>query len=143
MYLVKGGRSEYNHIPVIDNIDDAHQVVIIDGAVSLSSILLHQGFKWLDHWEVIVPFRPYHELAEDFVKGKSKKSVKQLNIGDLRVPVFDPKLIFMRTTPRAKRLWHTYNAMKQQGWDYRIAFLAAVWEHKPHLKPLPAQRWLK
>lgn len=141
--LLQGGKSEYSHVPAVEDINDAQRVAIIDGRVPLDTILLHQGFKWLDHWEIIAPFRPYGELAMDLVEGKTKKQVELLGLGDLRVPVFDPRLVFMRTNPRTEKVWKSYNALKEEGWNPRVAFLAAIWEHKPYVKPLPAKRWLK
>jgi hypothetical protein len=132
--------TEYKGYPVVASFEDAKKIAIIE-SVLLAPRFLEQGFNWLSRWEVIVPFRPYSELAEDLVKKNSKEKIVQLRVGDLRVPVFDPRLVFIKTNDATKKLWEIYKN-EATHWDNRIAFLIAVWEVKPFIKPLPSGRWI-
>ncbi len=140
---------EYCEYPVIANSKGAEKVMILfkakftlDATVTVSPAHIKQGFKWLGRWEVISPFRPYRELAIDLVKGRAEEEIRALGLGDLRVPTFDPRLIFLLKNARTERLMAKYRKL-QADWDPRIAFLAAVWETKPLIKPLPAGRWIR
>lgn len=141
VYFTAGGRESYQGYPAVNSISDAAKVMVLDPTAAPESKLIGQGFKWLGRWDIIAPFRPYRELAADLVKGKTEREIAALKIGDLRVPVFDPRLIFIKTTPETRKLWEVYQQHKKN-WDARIAFLAAVWEIKPLIKPLPAGRWI-
>lgn len=140
--LIKTGDQEtYQGYPVIKTLTGAIRILIIEEGATPKPQLFSQGFRWLDRWDMIAPFRPYRELAADLVKGKTEKEIATLQIGDLRVPVFDPRLVFIKSTPETRKLWEIYEKHKNS-WDPRIAFLAAVWETKPLIKPLPAGRWI-
>lgn len=133
---------DYHGYPVIKTATAAEKFVFIAEGSNPQLRLLEQGFKWLDHWEIIAPYRPYQELAADLVKGHQQEEIDALGIPDLRIPVFDPRLVFMKGTAKAQKTWTRYQILRKL-WDPRIAFLAAVWENKPCIKPLPAGKWIR
>jgi hypothetical protein len=140
--LIEGtNRQEYCGYPIIKESTQARKVAILDKSITVSPAQLIQGFKWLGRWEAISPFRPYQELASDFMKGKSQQEIINLGLGDLRIPLFDPRLIFVLTNERTTKMLKRYQELKAE-WDPRIAFIAAAWETKPLIKPLPAEKWI-
>ncbi len=134
-------RTTYQGYPVVKTLTEANKIVFVAEGITPASGLFEQGFKWLGRWDVIVPFRPYKELAQDLVEAGEESERLKEKIGDLRVPVFDSRLIFIKPGPESKRLWRVYQEEKKS-WDQRIAFMVAVWETKPLIKPLPAGRWI-
>ena len=138
----QAGLTIYHGYPIVDKITAAEKIVFIEPGTKLEVRIFEQGFKWLGHWEIIAPYRPYQELAKDLVKGHQQEEIDALGIPDLRIPVFDPRLVFMKGTAKAQKTWTRYQILRKL-WDPRIAFLAAVWENKPCIKPLPAGKWIK
>lgn len=136
VYLQEGQQNEYAGYPVVDNLEDGRLIALVDPRAGVDRRTLEQGLRWLSHWELIIPFRPYGELAMDFIGG-----AKNLGIGDLRVPVFDPRLIFIRVNDDTRKVWQLYQEYRMK-YDYRIAILLALWEVKPHFKPLPAGEFI-
>lgn len=136
--MENSSRQEYQGYPAVETITGAEKIAIINGATP-EVALLEQGFKWLGRWEVIARLRPYQELAADLIKEGQEAAAEELKIGDRRQPVYDPRLIFIKPTARGKKFWASYTK-HQESWEPRIAFLAAVWETKPYIKPLPAGR---
>lgn len=129
-------RETFQDYPVVSVLSGADLVVFIDTKANIDYALLEQGFRWLDRWEVIAPFRPYAELAQDIAGSEV------LKIGDLRQPVYDPRLIFIKTNAKGKKFWERFTSGKEV-MDPRLAFLSALWDVKPLTKPLPAGRWIK
>lgn len=121
--------------PIVDRMPKSGGVICLGAMPNVS--LLSQGVRWLEHWEVICPLRPYRELLEQVED--SAAVVKAL--GDLRVPVYDPRLIFMRVSPKTRSFWKTFKELSR-GYDMRVAFHLAVWEVMPYIKPLPAEGWI-
>jgi len=125
---------------VVGDLDQAEKVACVVPKAELSPGCLQQGFRWLGHWELIVPFRPYNELLLDKVKGKKDEKIVQL--GDLRVPVFDTRLVFLLVNEETKKFWDFYRSLVAENYDAAVAFYIALWEYKPYYKPLPAGVWL-
>lgn len=131
---------EYAGYPVINNINGAAKVAIINGRADVTPETLKQGFKWLGHWEIIAPFRPYREVALDYLKGP--EDAEKAGIGDPRVPIFDTRLIFIRRGVRSRQVMKRFEVLKNE-WPAEIAFYIAIWEIKPQIKPLPPERWTR
>lgn len=125
---------EYAGYPVINNINGAAKVAIINGRADVTPETLKQGFKWLGHWEIIAPFRSYRDLASDYLQ--RPEDVEKAGIGDPRVPVFDTRLLFIKHGARSKQVMKRFETLKSE-WPEVIAFYIAVWEIKPYIKPLP------
>jgi len=100
-----------------------------------------QAFKWLGRWELIVPSRPYNELALDCVDDNNRIDVSAA-LGDLRAPLPDHRIMFLTASARMKRLWKYFNQQLEEGRDPRLALLMAIWKEKPYYKLLPAGLWV-
>lgn len=137
-----GVEENYNGLPVVENFKKAKNIMIINQGLCLEDRLVEQGFKWLGRWEVIVPLRPYEELLMDFVKDKTIAEIQELKLGDLRSPVFDTRLMFVKPGTKVNKLWKLYQE-RLKDWDPKVAFVAAVWETLPYIKPLPPGEWIK
>lgn len=100
---------------------------------------LAQGIEALRReWSIAVPVADYKVLAADIASSHDREMTAAL-IGDLRVPVLSPGLIFMRGESEAKPLIEAWLDEIADGVsDMRLGFLRALWLVKPHYLPLPA-----
>ncbi len=93
--------------------------------------------KWLDRWEVAVPFRPYDILAKDIGTEEERDASLPLLL-DLRQPVYDSRVVLFRNCPRTRNLIQTWAKREMtEGEDADLAFLRAVWRVKPLILALP------
>jgi len=107
-----------------------------DPSLVLRPELVSVGVNFLDTWEVAVPFSDYKTLALNIGSDDDREKTKKV-IRDLRVPVYDTRLIFVRHTKETERLFATWNEEMQDGGDTRLAFMRAVYKVKPFLLALP------
>lgn len=98
--------------------------------------LIHVGFKHLEQWQVLAPIWDYKELASDLGTKEDRELTKAV-IRDLRVPVYDPKLIFVRRCDETKALIESWLDWQTKISDYRLAFQCALYQVKPLVYPLP------
>lgn len=98
------------------------------------------GFHLLETWEVVVPLWNYDVLACHVGTDEERKRTEAI-IHDLRVLLYDTRLMFMRDCGNAKRLLKTWMLEKQSGDDERLAFLRALYQVKPFVLALPTT-WL-
>jgi len=132
-------QEDFAGLPLVKGISGAKKVVCFDPEAEFNTSLIRIGLQQLDRWEVLVPFRRYNELAVDFF-GEKDPAMKQA-LGDLRIPVYDPRLVMLRVNNTTRALWKRYNELSAE-YDWRIAFQLALWETKPHYYPLPAGVWI-
>ena len=95
--------------------------------------LLPTGFRLLGIWEVAVPLVDYHVLAQDIGTLNDRRRTAEV-IRDLRVPVYDTRLMFLRDTPDVRKLlayWHSATGNRE------LAFLCALYVVKPLVLALP------
>jgi hypothetical protein len=78
----------------------------------------------------------YNELAATVGTDEDRAKVKAV-IRDLRVPLYDTRLIFARKTETTIRLFKEYNTELSNGMDDKLAFLLALYRVKPFLLPVP------
>ncbi len=126
------------------------QTILWDGLSSLRNELIPIGLGLLNTWEVIAPLVNYEHLAlhEGAVKDKDGKYIKGDDWGltltpegwataavvrDLRVLLYDPRLVFVRDCEAGRRFCATW---KQEGWG-RLALLRTVYRVKPLILALP------
>lgn len=102
--------------------------------------LLPVGFGLLDRWQVAVPLLSYETMAADLGSQAERERTAAV-IRDLRVPVYDTRLLFVRRGGDVERLL-TIWASERVGGDERLAFLRALWTVKPIILALPAT-WIK
>jgi len=97
--------------------------------------------KWLDRWEVAIPFRPYTKLA-DVYGSKEERAATVTTVFDLRQPVYDSRVVLLRPTARTRKLIQTWTLEMQDEGDDDLALLRAIWKVKPLLLALPTG-WVK
>ena len=93
------------------------------------------GLSLLDRWEIAVPLYDYKVLAASVGSEEERERTKAI-IHDLRVPIYDTRLIFVKRTLDTQRLFRAWN--DDAGADRRLAFLRAVYQEKPLILALPA-----
>lgn len=104
-----------------------------DYSVSVKVPLLAVGFQFLDKWQVACPLVDYRHLAQDEEMSEGEKQRTVAVIRDLRVPLYDNRLVFMRRCEDTRRLLEVWD---QEG-PSRLAFLRALYITKPLLLALP------
>lgn len=102
--------------------------------------LLPIGFKWLKSFQVILPLFDYELLAIHCGNSDDQLKAKEI-IKELRVPVYDTNLIFIRRCDETKELISRWQQYKQEFTDEKLAFLCALYEIKPLHLALP-NTWL-
>lgn len=98
--------------------------------------LLPIGFKWLKSFQVILPLLDYTTLAVHIGTNEDRKIAKEI-LKELRIPVYDTNLIFIRRCDETKELLSRWKAHKENITDSRLAFLCALYEVKPLHLALP------
>ena len=108
---------------------------------SLRPELMPLGFKLLDAWEVAAPIVSYDELAIHIGTPEARERTQAV-VRDLRVPLYDRRLIFIKRCRAGHELVSAWNEEKLSGDDDRLALLRAIYRVKPLLCALPCT-WSK
>jgi hypothetical protein len=101
--------------------------------------LLDAGFGLLDSWDVAVPFTREHLLAADVGSGEEREATRAA-LRDLRVPLYEPEILFARDSAPARTFllaWRAECCSGGAGIEERLAFLRAAARVKPLLYVLP------
>lgn len=100
--------------------------------------LVSAGLRLLRTWEIAAAVHSYDELAS--AHGTPEERIKTAQaVHDLRVPVYDPRLLFVkrcRVGQEFMRVW------KAESGEARLALLRSLYAVKPLLCPLPTT-WLQ
>ncbi len=107
-----------------------------DTAAPLRLELLHVGFHLLDTWQIAIPLRDYKLLAAHFGSEAEQERTKTL-IRDLRVPVYDTRLMFARRCDGVQELLDLWRTEQHDGETEELAFLRALYQVKPLILALP------
>ena len=107
-----------------------------DTRVQLRPELVHVGFALLDTWQMAVPFGDYKILAQHIGTEEEREQTKAV-IRDLRVMLYDPRLICVRDTAETRALLQSWRDDVEHGGDERLALLRAIYRHKPLICGLP------
>lgn len=114
------------------------KTLLWDTEANLKPEFVTDGFSYLDTWEIAVPIASYTELARDI--GPMKERIKtEAVIRDLRVPYYDPRVIFAKQCRSVRELLALWD--KEPG-DRRLAFLRALYQVKPLILALP-ESWVR
>ena len=100
----------------------------------LDSALIPVGLTLLEKWEIAVPVSDYNLLAKDIGTAKERKATEAV-LHDLRVPVYDTRLIFARKCQAIEKLFEMWD--NEEG-DERLSFLRCLYEIKPYVLALPS-----
>ena len=79
----------------------------------------------LHGWQVVVPLMSYDTLARD-VGGEEDRALTEEMLHDLRVPVYDPRVIFARRCEESARLLEAWQEEKGGGGYDGLAFLRSM-----------------
>ena len=112
------------------------KTLIWQPSFKFNTALLATGFTLLEKWEFAVPISDYNLLARDIGSDEERERTKAI-IHDLRVPVYDTRLIFVRQCQAAETWLKLWDEERQQG-DERLAFLRAIYKVKPYILALPS-----
>ena len=112
------------------------RTIIYNPSLVFSMPLLPIGLLMLDTWEIAAPLMDYRTLAKDIGSDEERERTKK-EILDLRVPVYDTRLIFVRHTTETQRLFDHWRSDLENGDNSNLSFLRAVWKVKPFILPLP------
>lgn len=98
--------------------------------------LIGIGFYWLQNFEVIAPIFDYEQLAIHIGSDNDRRLTKEV-VEEMRIPVYDDKLLFVRRSEKTKALIKSYNDFRKEIKEPKLALLCAIYEHKPLLLPMP------
>lgn len=114
-----------------------HSLVCDPGAIARTD-LIAVGFNLLAHWQIAVPLESY-ELLAAHLGNKHEQEATQKIVRDLRVPVYDTRVIFVRRCEDTAALFDLWFQEKRNlpGGDVRLAFLRALYQTKPLICALP------
>jgi len=99
-----------------------------------------KGFGFLDTWEAAAPIWSYETLASHVATGEERERTETL-VGDLRVPLYETGLLFVRRCEAGEALLEAWQAEYREGGEPRLAFLRALYQVKPLFLALP-RSWL-
>jgi len=94
-------------------------------------------FKLLQRWQVAIPLWNYETLAAQVGTEEERERTKAV-IRDLRVPLRDTRLVFMRRCAQTRELTNVWREELTNSTDERLAFLRALYRIKPVICDLPA-----
>jgi len=137
--IVTQGSFTYNDIKVVEGglTLPFEKTFLYNQEISFNSNLIPIGFSLLDKWEIAVPIADYDVLARDV--GTEEDRAKTLEItGDLRIPVYEPGIMFVRKTQSTEKLLEVF---KQEEGHKGLAFIRALYQVKPYILALPTV-WL-
>ena len=112
-----------------------------DAGAELRTELIPIGLGLLRTWHVAVPLLDYDTLARDIGDGDDRR-LTQETIRDLRVPVYDTRIIFARKCRGTDALFAAWGEEREWGVDERLAFLRALHRVVPLVNALPPT-WVK
>lgn len=99
--------------------------------------LMMVGFHRLTTgWQVAAPIWRYRKLAQS-VGTAEEREITQAIVHDLRVPMYDPGLVYIRRCPQSQELIDCWMAERERGDSDKLAFLRAFYQTKPILCALP------
>jgi len=108
-----------------------------DPNVSLRRELMPVGFHRVQHgWQVACPLWRYKALALHLGSDDEKKRTLDV-VQDLRVPVYNPGLLYVARCPQTDELFDVWKEEHKEGDDRRLSFLRAVFRTRPILCALP------
>jgi hypothetical protein len=107
-----------------------------DTTVELKRELILTGFKLLEKWQLAVPLLDYSILAENIGTAQEREETEAI-IHDLRVPVYNTRVLFVRQCQETRKLFELWDSGSQ------LKFLQALYQSRPVVNALPPSWVLK
>ena len=98
--------------------------------------LLQVGFSFLDKWDVACPIN--YEVLISQIGTDEERALTKSVIHDLRVPVYDTRLMFVRRNEITSQLIDLWMGEVEDGHDEQLAFVRALYVVRPLILALPA-----
>lgn len=117
---------------------DFARTLLWDATLSLRRLdLLAVGFHRLARgWQIAAPLWAYQELARDIGTERDRALTEEV-IHDLRVMVYDTRMLFVKRDPDTRELLDTWARERERISDERLAFMVAIYRVKPLCCALP------
>jgi hypothetical protein len=124
--------SRYPGVPVdyYKGYSDHGRFLVWDTSAELRYDLILTGFQLLKKWQLAVPLLDYSLLAEKVGTAEEREETKAI-IHDLRVPVYDTRVLFVRQCRETRKLFELWAD------DGELAFLRALYQARPIVNALP------
>jgi hypothetical protein len=110
--------------------------MIWSNGVSVKRELVPIGFKLLRNWEIALPLYSYDMLAIHLGTDEEKEYIKSI-IHDLRVPIYNTDLMFIRRCDETRELIKQWYIERLVISNVNLAFHVAMYKIKPILCALP------
>jgi hypothetical protein len=117
------------------------RTLLLACGLEMRTDLVPVGLSLLDRWELAVPLWDYDELARD-VGSQVERERTEVLVHDLRVPLYDTRLIFARDCQNVAFLIDLWSEELDSGVDEQHAFLRALYIVKPLILALP-RHWTR
>lgn len=117
------------------------RTLILQGDADIRATLFPAGFNLLSKWQIVAPLYSYDKLALHLGTDKEREITKKI-IRDLRVPVFDTRMLFVRKCDDSMKLLDAWQNELKVGSNQRLAFMRAYYRVKPQLCAVPTT-WLE
>ena len=112
-----------------------HKTGFFDTSAKVNNVMFPVGFGLLNQWEIAVPLWDYRKLARDEEGADEDELTYTASvIRDLRVPMYDIRLMFVRRCEATRRLFETWEG---EGQYTRLSFLRSLYRVKPLVLALP------
>ena len=110
------------------------KTLIYNPTLRLRKELVPVGFHLLDTWQLAAPLWDYDDLAAGQGTEQDRQRTAEV-VGDLRVPLYSPDLVFVRRCGDTER-WLADWAGDREG-DDRFSLLRSIYRCKPLILALP------
>jgi hypothetical protein len=126
-------------LPIVQGFDFVYdKQVFWDGQALLKDSRIEKGLAQLDTWQVVAPL--YDTLLAIRCGDEEERRLTEQIIHDLRVPVYETGIIFMRKCEETINLLQLWRDELQRG-DSPLAFMRALYVAQPMILALPSA-WL-
>jgi len=113
------------------------QTLLWDTGTPLRTELMMVGFHRLTSgWQVAAPIWRYRKLANGIGTPEEQEATRAV-IHDLRVPVYDTGLVYVRRCPQTQALIDQWLVEREAGENDKLAFMRALYKTKPIICALP------
>lgn len=126
-------RTLYPGVPIVSytkGCPEYGRFLLWDISAKLRLDLILVGFQLLKKWQLAVPLGDYNTLAEDIGTEKGRREAKEI-VKDLRVPIYDSRVMFVRQCPETRNLFDLW------GGGGQLKFLEALYQSRPIVNALP------